>query len=110
MIDEVRSVRGRRANNAGKQYERDVAALLPNGKRVGMYGGPIDVVADKGIVAQCKVGAAFPEVLNRYLGRTMAAARADQTPILVVGNRPGPGTKRTELVVLTLDDFVRLLG
>lgn len=109
MVDEERKHRGRKANNAGKQYERDVASMLPGGKRVGMYGGPIDVTADQGIVAQVKVGGAFPEVLNRYLDKTMAAAKADETPVVIVGNRPGVGVKRTHLVILSLEDFVRLI-
>jgi hypothetical protein len=55
------------------------------------------------------VGASFPEVLNRYLDKTMAASKAEETPIVVVGNRPGVGVRRTHLVILTLEDFVRLL-
>lgn len=109
MVDEERKHRGRKANNAGKQYERDVASMLPGGKRVGMYGGPIDVVADQGIVAQVKVGGSFPEVLNRYLEKATAASKADETPVVIVGNKPGVGVKRTHLVVLTLEDFVRLI-
>jgi hypothetical protein len=109
VVDEERKHRGRKANNAGKQYERDVASMLPGGKRVGMYGGPIDVTADQGIVAQVKVGGSFPEVLNRYLDKTMAASKADETPVVIVGNKPGVGVKRTHLVILTLEDFVRLI-
>jgi hypothetical protein len=104
-----RSTRGRRANNAGKQYERDVAGILPGGKRIGQYGGPVDVTADFGVIAQVKVGGAFPEVLSRYLTKVMMAAKADETPVVIVGNRPGVGSKRTHLVLLTLEDFVRLL-
>lgn len=110
MPDADRSIRGRRANNAGKAYEREVSAILPGGKRVGMYGGIVDVVSEEaGIIAQCKLGGSFPTLLNRYLDAVSAAAKADQTPIVVVGNRPGPGTSRTSLVVLRIEDFVRLL-
>jgi len=113
MADEERSKRGRRANNAGKQFERDCALVLPNGKRVGMYGGIVDVTArgsEHGVVAQCKLGGSFPSVLNRYLERVSAAAKADEIPVVIVGDRPGPGSKRTTLVLLSIEDFIEVLG
>jgi hypothetical protein len=110
MADAERSTRGRRANNAGKAYEREIAEIIPGGKRVGMYGGIVDVMSDRaGIIAQCKLGGSFPTLLNRYLDAVSQASKADQTPIVVVGNRPGPGIRRTSLVVLRIEDFVRLI-
>ena len=113
MPDEARSKRGKRANNAGKQFERDCAFILPNGKRVGMYGGIVDVTAhgsEHGVVAQCKLGGSFPSVLNRYLERVAVAAKADEIPVVIVGDRPGPGAKRKILVLLAIEDFIEVLG
>jgi len=113
MVDAAKSLRGKRSNNAGKAYERECALMLPNGKRVGMYGGIVDVTAhgtEHSVIAQCKLGGSFPGVLNRYLERVSMAAKADEVPVVIVGNRPGPGSKRTSLVVLSIEDFIELLG
>lgn len=113
MAEVTKSLRGKRANNAGKAYERECALMLPNGKRVGMYGGIVDVTArgtDHAVIAQCKLGGSFPGVLNRYLDRVTMAAKAGEIPVVIVGNRPGAGSKRTSLVIMSIEDFIEVLG
>jgi len=100
----ARRVRGKRSRQRGNSYEREVAAAL-NGMRVGQFGTKIDVQSGDGtIVAQTKVGKSFPERLWNWL--TQVPAKGDQIRILVMGDSPGPGTRRRSIVIMSLDEFV----
>ena len=98
--------RGRTARNRGNAYERSVAERL-GAKRVGQYGGKADVEAEW-IAVQCKVGASYPERLDGWL--RAIPVRAGQLRAVVVGDSPGPGKKRRELIVIDLEDFIDWYG
>jgi len=107
-MTEDRSTRGRRSRNRGNAYERDVARRL-GVSRVGQYGTKADVGdRDEWIVAQTKMGKAYPERLDGWL--RSIPFRADQLRALVIGDAPGAGTKRRELIVLDLAEFLDWYG
>lgn len=101
-----RSRRGKRARNRGNSYEREIAAKL-NGKRVGQYGGKADVSADW-IAVQCKVGKSYPNRMDGWL--RAIPVKADQLAALVMGDSPGPGVRRRNLIIIDLDDFIAWFG
>ena len=97
--------RGRNNRSRGNAYERAVAAKL-GGLRVGQYGGKSDVRTD-GINVQVKCGSYFPERIWSWLADLPADGRL---PAVVIGDAPGAGHKRRELICLDLDDFIDLMG
>jgi hypothetical protein len=102
-----KSKRGKRARNKGNAFEREVATRL-GGVRVGQYGGKTDVQSDW-IVAQCKVGnGSYSERYDGWL--RSVKGNANQIAALIVGDAPGPGTRRRTMIVMDLDDFVDLMG
>jgi len=104
-MTEEKTSRGRRARNRGNAYERDLANRL-GGARVGQYGTKVDVEADW-IAVQAKVGRSYPERLDGWLRAIPADGRLRA---LVLGDSPGPGHKRRELIVLDLADFLDWYG
>ena len=99
--------RGKRARNKGNSFEREVAEKI-GGVRVGQYGGKTDVMSDW-IVIQCKVGnGSYSERYDGWL--RSVKGNATQISALVVGDAPGPGTKRRSMIVLDFEDFIDLLG
>lgn len=102
MPDSERSERGRKARNRGNAYERDVARRLGL-SRVGQYGGKEDLLGGW-MIAQCKVGSSYPERIDRWL-RAMPT-RPGALRIVVLGDAPGPGVRRRELVVIDLNEFI----
>lgn len=108
LKDEVGSRRGRNNRARGNAIERDVAKQLGL-RRVGMYGGPEDVgTAADPFIVQVKSGKSFPERLYRWL--RALPSNANQTPLLVITDAPGPGHRRRALVVLTIEDWIALHG
>lgn len=103
--DEAATRKGRNNRARGNSYERDVARRL-GGTRIGQYGGSSDVQTGE-LNIQCKVGSYFPERIWRWLDALPADGRL---PMVVIGDAPGAGHKRRELVCLDLDDFIDLLG
>jgi hypothetical protein len=102
-----KSKRGKRARNKGNAFEREVAEKL-GGVRVGQYGGKTDVQSDW-IVAQCKVGnGSYSERYDGWL--RSVKGNANQIAALVVGDAPGPGTRRRTMIVMDFEDFVELMG
>jgi hypothetical protein len=97
----ARRGRGRRANNRGKAYEREVAALL-SGQRVGQFGSKTDVVAGD-LQIQCKVGKSYPERLDGWLRQI--GYKADQVRAVVIADSPGSGGRRRALIVFDLEEF-----
>lgn len=105
-IDPAKSRRGRTARARGNAYEREVAAKL-NGKRIGWTGGPTDVAT--GIYdVQCKVGGSYPERIDGWLRKV--PFRYDKLRAVVIGDSPGPGTKRRSLIVFDLEEFIDFHG
>jgi hypothetical protein len=96
--------RGRLNRSRGNAFEREVAAKLGIARR-GQYGGKDDVAGDW-IVAQCKVGGAFPERIWRWL----PPANGEQLRAVVIGDAPGSAGKRRTLICLDLDDFADWYG
>jgi hypothetical protein len=100
-IDPAKSRRGKNARNRGNAYEREVAALL-NGTRVGWAGGPTDV--STGVYdIQCKVGGSYPERIDGWLRKV--PFRYEKLRAVVLGDSPGPGTKRRSLIAFDLEEF-----
>ena len=97
--------RGRTSRQRGNAFEREVAKKL-GGERVGQYGGPEDVRLDWANV-QCKVGGAFPERIWSWLN---ALPRDHRLRAVVIGDAPGAGKKRREVIVMDLDDFSEWFG
>ena len=98
--------RARNNRNRGNSYERSVAKRL-GVERVGQYGGKQDVAGDW-IAVQCKVGSMFPERPWTWLQEL--PAKADQLRAVVIGDAPGGGSKRREVIVLDLEDFIEWFG
>jgi len=106
--DEAVSRRGLNNRRRGNAIERDVAKQLGL-SRVGQYGGPDDAgKAGEPFVVQVKSGKSFPERIYRWL--KALPSNANQTPLVVITDAPGPGHRRRALVVLTLEDWVALHG
>jgi hypothetical protein len=99
--------RGKRARNKGNSFEREVAEKI-GCVRVGQYGGKTDVQSDW-IAIQCKVGnGSYSERYDGWL--RSVNGNATQISALVVGDAPGPGTKRRTMIILDFEDFIELMG
>jgi hypothetical protein len=106
--DEQLTKRGLNNRSRGNAIEREIAHKLGL-KRVGMYGGPDDIgSAAQPFIGQVKSGKSFPERLYRWL--KALPSNANQTPILVMTDAPGPGIRRRALVIVTLEDWISLHG
>lgn len=104
--DEAATRRGKNNRARGNAIEREIGHRLGL-RRVGQYGGPDDLAGEM-FAAQVKSGAAFSE---RYWSWLRAVpVNAGQTPLLVVTDAPGSGTKRRAVVVLDIDDWIALHG
>jgi hypothetical protein len=98
--------RGKRARNKGNAFEREVAEKI-GGARVGQFGGKVDVMSDW-IAIQCKVGnGSYSERYDGWLRSVLG--NSSQISALVVGDAPGPGTKRRSMIILDFEDFIDLL-
>jgi hypothetical protein len=100
------SRRGRLNRSRGNAFEREVAKKF-GGKRVGQYGGPEDVAAGQFNI-QAKCGQMFSEKYWRWL--QAVPRKADQVPLLVVGDAPGSGAKRRVVVIIEETDFLDMIG
>jgi hypothetical protein len=108
VIDGRTARRGKNNRSRGNAIEREVGKSLGL-TRVGMYGTPTDLGATaEPFAVQVKSGGAFPERFWAWL--KAIPAKADQTPLLVVTDAPGPGRKRRAVVVLDLAEWVALHG
>jgi hypothetical protein len=105
--DETRSRRGKSARNRGNSFERDLAKRL-GGRRTGMFGGPDDVTVNDLFVIQAKVGKRFPSWLHDELVKLPRTG--GRIPLVVVGDAPGPGSRRRVMVVVGMDDWTALHG
>ncbi len=106
--DPIRVRRGRTSRRRGNDYERSVANRLGL-RRVGQFGSSTDVGgAGEWMAAQVKNGGAFPERIWTWL----QALPHDATHVraVVIGDAPGAGTKRREVIVLDFEDFCRWFG
>ena len=104
MKDQSRT--GRLARNRGNAYERHIANAI-RGRRVGQFGGPMDVSSDL-LDVQCKNGASYPERIDGWLRKI--PYRADRIRAVVMGDAPGPGVKRRDLIIMDLHEFLAWFG
>lgn len=105
--DAARSRRGKTSRNRGNAFEREVAAKL-GGRRVGQYGTAVDVEVPGYLKVQTKNGGAYPALLDRWL--RAVPVQAGELRAVVVGDAPGPGTKRRSLIVMDFDEFCAYYG
>ncbi|CAB4177511.1 hypothetical protein UFOVP1344_15 [uncultured Caudovirales phage] len=80
---------------------------MVGGKRTGMYGGKDDVTSER-LVIQCKVGGTFPERIYDWI--SSIRPMAGRTAAVVIGDSPGPGTKRRIIIAMELQDFLDYVG
>lgn len=102
-------VRQNRTNRqAGHRAERYVASVLPDGKRVGQYGTPVDVESPWA-VAQVKAGHRYSLVDEADLDRMTAYANG-KTRLLIKVKRPGPGRPKRIQISLRLSQLLEEFG
>jgi len=94
-----------RQKAVGSAAERRVAALL-HGRRVGMDGGPVDVIVDDYLSIQVKNVATMPS-----LGAIDAMLEAmdnvsDRLRAVIVLQRAGSGRKGVRTITFDLDEWV----
>lgn len=93
---------------AGSAAERVVAHAL-NGRRVGMDGGPVDVIVDGYLDVQCKAVKSLPS-LAAVIGYLQAMPRTERLRSVVVITRPGSGVKAVRTITFDLDEFALFHG
>lgn len=92
----------------GSQAERNVAARFKNGRRVGMDGGPIDVIAEPyALQVKCSTR---PLSLNAIQGALDKIPAGALLRGVVVIDRPGSGKRTRYLITFDLDEFVQWHG
>lgn len=105
--DETKARRGKTARNRGNAYEREVAAKL-GGRRVGQYGDQVDVDVPGYLRVQTKNGTAYPSRIDRWL--RAIPIEAGLLRAVVIGDAPGPGTRRRSLICFDLDEYAMWHG
>lgn len=97
-----------RSKAAGSAAERVVAHAL-NGRRVGMDGGPVDVIVDGYLDIQVKTLKTLPS-LAAVIGYLEAIPKSDRLRSAVVITRPGSGGKAVRTITFDLDEFAEWHG
>lgn len=97
-----RSKRGRNNRKRGNSIELAVAKVI-DGKRVGMFGGKVDVENDH-LQFQIKSGASFPERIWDLL--QAIEYRTDRLRGVVHVSAEGSGVKRRMLVTFDLEEYI----
>jgi hypothetical protein len=92
-----------RSKAVGSAAERVVAAAL-DGRRVGMDGGPIDVIVDGYLDVQVKAVKSLPS-LAAVIGYLQTIPKGDRLRACVVVTRPGSGKRAVRTITFDLDDF-----
>lgn len=92
-----------RSKAIGSAAERAVAAAL-DGRRVGMDGGPIDIIVEGYLDVQVKAVRSLPS-LAAVIGYLEAIPKGDRLRACVVVTRPGPGRKAVRTITFDLDQF-----
>lgn len=87
----------------GSAAERAVAAAL-DGRRVGMDGGPVDVIVEGYLDVQVKCVKELPS-LAAVIGYLEAIPDRDRLRACVVVTRPGPGHRAIRTITFDLDEF-----
>jgi hypothetical protein len=92
----------------GSAAERAVAYAL-DGRRVGMDGGPVDVIVEGYLDVQVKCVKALPS-LAAVIGYLEAIPDRDRLRACVVVTRPGQGRKAIRTITFDLDEFASWHG
>ena len=92
----------------GSAAERAVAYAL-DGQRVGMDGGPVDVIVEGYMDVQVKSVKALPS-LAAVIGYLAAIPTRDRLRACVVVGRPGKGHKAVRTITFDLDEFAQWHG
>lgn len=92
----------------GSASERAVAAAL-DGRRVGMDGGPVDVIVDGYLDVQVKTLHTLPS-LSAIIAMIEAIPKGERLRCAVVVTRPGPGFKAKRTITFELGEFVEWHG
>jgi hypothetical protein len=92
-----------RSKAIGSAAERAVAAAL-DGTRVGMDGGPVDVIVEGYLDVQVKAVRSLPS-LAAVIGYLEAIPRRDRLRACVVVTRPGSGKRAVRTITFDLDEF-----
>jgi hypothetical protein len=92
----------------GSAAERAVAYAL-DGHRVGMDGGPVDVIVDGYLDVQVKCVKALPS-LAAVLAYLDAIPKRDRLRSVAVVTRPGRGGKAIRTITFDLDEFAQWHG
>ena len=97
-----------RQKAVGSAAERAVAYAL-DGRRVGMDGGPVDVIVEGYMDIQVKAVRSLPS-LAAIIGYLAAIPERDRLRACVVVGRPGRGRKAVRTITFDLDDFAQWHG
>lgn len=95
----------------GSEAERRIAALL-GGTRVGMDGGPVDVIVGDYLAVQVKSLRTLPS-LAAVVSMLHAIPCTQEFPPLravVVQTRPGPGKRAVRTITFDLDEWAEWHG
>ena len=106
FVDRERSLRGKRANKAGRRQSWEIAKDI-GGKNHEVEGEKYDVTNEMYAV-QSKRGSMFPERIWKWL---QDIPRVDgRIPVLIIRDAPGPGTKRRGVAIMGYEDFIDTTG
>ena len=94
-----------RQKAVGSAAERRVAALL-HGRRVGMDGGPVDVIVDDYLSIQVKNLATLPSLAAVEAMLEAMEDISDRLRCVVVLQRAGSGRKGVRTITFDLDEWV----
>lgn len=92
----------------GSAAERAVAAAL-DGRRVGMDGGPVDVIVDGYLDVQVKAVKSLPS-LAAVIGYLLAIPPSERLRSCVVVTRPGQGKRAVRTITFLLEDWIEWHG
>lgn len=102
MPDADRSRRGKNNRKRGNSIELAVGKMI-GGKRVGMFGGKVDVENDH-LQLQIKSGGTFPERIWDLI--QSIEYRADRLRGAVHVSTEGSGTKRRYMITFDLEEYI----
>lgn len=105
-VPQSRSLRGKRANKAGRRQSWETAKDM-GGTNHEVEGVKYDVLTEMYAV-QSKRGTAFPERLWKWLQEI--PRHEGRIPVLVIRDAPGPGIKRRGVVIQSYEDFIDTTG
>lgn len=107
FVSKEKSLRGKRANRRGRRESARIAKDI-GGKNHEVEGQKYDVTNDLYVVQSKKDKGLFSERHWRFLSEI--PREGGRTPVLIVKDAPGPGTKVRGYAVMTVQDFNLMTG